>query len=149
MNDKKKITSKNGKLEQLSKWQCIVNKKHPLLSQVAVNILAGIIAGLIVTVWVANNIPPNPKAEVVPISKSISQLKIKNLGYFPASVEYKVVSGDTAVSPSFDIEEGEKYIRLEATKQKNVKRAIIENLPKNKTIQVNVSGSNNITIINK
>jgi hypothetical protein len=122
-------------------------ERHPLLSQLGLNILAGIIAGGIVAWWVANNLPPKPEINWMPTLGDNSEITIQNRGYIPASREYIVASADS-VAPVFSIVSGEKYVEILDTEKNNVKKAVVRDLPKSKKIEINIEGSKNITINN-
>ena len=135
---------------KLSQWQHKMVERHPLFSQLGSNFIAGaiagIIAGVIVTWWASYAIPPNPKANIIPTSSSSSEMKIENRGYIPAYNEYKIASGSAV---EYAIKAGKEYIKIEDTAQDNIKRVIVEGLPKSKVILIDFSGSNDVKIITK
>jgi len=140
---RKLILKTQGKFSQ---WQQKTVERHPLLSQFGSNLFAAIIAGLVVVLWASYTIPPDPKANVTSIPPSSAEIKIENRGYLPAYNEYEIASGSAV---EYAIKAGKEYIKIEDTKHDNIKRAIVEGLPKSKVIQINISGSNDIKITPK
>ncbi len=136
--------------DKFSDWQQKINKKHPLVSQFIMNIIVGIILIFIGGCWAIANVPPQPKAKIINTSPSSAEIKIENFGLIPANNVYEIASGPIVeVKPIFKIETGEKYIKLEDTEKENVKRVIVKDLPKSEIVQINITGSSNITINNK
>lgn len=132
---------------QLSKWQCKVQENNPLLCDIGIQILTGIIAGsiagCIVTKWAGNNLPPNPQATYTKEAAKTYRLIIDNKGIFPADINMPIASSDTVtVTPLFEADK--KYLTISGTPDKPIVE--IKNLPRNMPITVNIVGSDNVTI---
>ena len=131
------MTEKTQQENKFSDWQQKMSKRHPILSQVIVNILvAGFI--LLTELWIISNVLPNPRAEIFHPSSSPTEIKIKNDGWMSADNVYEITTGDVVL---FNIKAGKEYIEFEETKDPKVTRAIVKGLPKHKEIKINSTSS--------
>ena len=129
-----------------SEWQQSLSKRHPLVCQVCTRVISGLVVATIIAWWGINNIPPKPVETIVPAkTQDSSEINISNEGILPANVNYSVVSPDTATINT-EVQEGGQYVFIEDTKDKNIKLLRVNNLPLNKTIKINVIGSDSVEL---
>lgn len=130
-----------------SKWENDIKERHPLLCdviiQVFTGIIAGSIAGCIVTQWVGKSFPPDLKASYTKEENKTYRLTVNNTGILPADTNMPIITTDLVTIKPLS-EADKQNITVSGTSAAPILE--IRNLPKNKKIVVDIVGSDNVTI---
>jgi len=119
--------------DKISKWQCNVNAKHPLLCQIGTKVIAAIIVGILGWLW----IKAKPIFKVQYPSNSEAKLILSNEGLLPATDVYKVASGPVVVLQPPKIIAGQEYATIENVTN-NTFKVNVKDLPQNQKVIVAV-----------
>lgn len=125
--------------EKISKWQCDISLRHPLLCQIGTKVVAAIIIGFFGWLW----IKAKPISEVKYSSKSEAKLILSNEGLLPAYDVYNVASGPTVVLQTPKIISGEEYSKIEEVSP-NRFIVNIKDLPQNQKVIVTVATADTV-----
>ncbi len=128
--------------DKTSNRQQKINKKPPLLSQILIRVISGIIITLFVYGLGEYKIFPNPKETKDNISATSTELTIENFGIMLASKVYKVSTSTPSGLEDFNVKIGEPFVDIKKTEDKKVKLVVVKDLPKSAPIQININGDN-------
>ncbi len=130
--------------DKLGESECNFNKKHPLLSQLGINIIAGIIL-IYFGMWA---VQPKPKTETKysPNGRE-AELIFSNDGLLPAYSVYNIVSGPNVVLQEPKIISGGDYLETERLSS-NSYVLKVNDLPQNQKAILNVVTADTATLGN-
>jgi len=129
--------------DKLGKSECNFNEKHPLLSQLGINIIAGIIL-IYFGMWAVQP-KPNSNTQYSPNERE-AKLIFGNDGLLPADSVYNIVSGPTVVLQEPKIISGEDYLKIEKVSP-NSYVFKVKDLPQNQKAIVSVATADTVTAI--
>lgn len=133
--------SENSVGKKISKFECDIVNRHPVISWLIIGIVCTIVGVLFDRI-----VPPRPQGYSTTTGTRTSRVTVENLGLWHASKDYNVVSSD--VIERYDVVEGKDYVTIKQTSDKTLDLTI-KGLPKSQPIKVDIIGSDVVGVEEK